>query len=151
MAAARSPMRAAASLAVPPSRTILSMAALQASASSFFPWSKLPRMKLRSGMVTEGRRRNRKLNFPFPLEVPRAFPLRLPRDGNCKVLYVLGADGRPVFVDAGYHEEVAVCVSLDADVDFQGLEGLEFCLDALELWAQGVSDNRHGPPPHKRV
>lgn len=79
------------------------------------------------------------------------FPLRLPRDGNCEVLYVLGADGRPVFVDAGYHEEVAVCVSLDADVDFQGLEGLEFCLDALELWAQGVSDNRHGPPPHKRV
>ena len=30
-----------------------------------------------------------------PLEVPRAFPLRFPRDGDCEVLYVLGTDGRP--------------------------------------------------------
>ena len=143
------------------------MAALQASASSFFPWSKLPRMKLRSGMVTEGRRRNRKLNFPFPLSVT---PNRCPssdvmKKSPWKSLGLFPSASREmgiarfftflarmvVFVDAGYHEEVAVCVSLDADVDFQGLEGLEFCLDALELWAQGVSDNRHGPPPHKRV
>lgn len=116
------------------------------------------RMKDRSGMVTEGRSRNRRLrssdcsSSPFFLllsgllgghtqqiaifgpdkeqvrEVPGALVVALLVDGDTQVFGLLRVDDGPIFMDTGDGQYLTVSVALDTHLDMELLELFQLSL-----------------------
>ena len=73
--------------------------------------------------------------------------LGLVRQGDCKVLDVLGVDGGPILMDTGNHQQIILRIAHNADMNRQPFKGLQLSLDTGQLRANGVLQNPHISPP----